>query len=650
MRWAAPVWLNLIWISLGILILLIKSYRQRKNTTIDFELWKRLTKNFDTHKSYTCIVLIMVSLFFLILALARPQYGLKSELIQTRGLEIILAVDVSKSMLAQDLAPNRLKRVQAELNYLIQKLSGHKIGLVAFAGAAAPICPLTLDESAVYLYVEALHTDMLSAKGTAVVSALKNAENMFSKSSLFDRIIILFTDGGEEEEEATEQAQQLEKNGIKVYAIGVGSEEGEPIPVFDKEGHLKGHKKDKEGHVVLSKLNLKLLKDIARITHGEYATLSASGREIDYLVQSLQDLAFQKFEEKILSRYEDRFQWPLGCGIILLLWGWLLGSRKNFWKIWLQNRTSFSRKANILLMTLGWLCCFSQLAWLDSSYDQNQNGIKDYKNKNYDKAHTAFTQAQKKSKDLTPTFNAGLALRRLEKDQDSQKLLEEATLATNKKVRSQAYYTLGNSSFNGQQWNDAIEFYKKALLQDPNYSEAKYNLELAQHYQKQNESQSDQDQDKDKDQKSQDSQSEQNQKSQSQEQDSSTSSRPEDDKDQNSDSKSQEQNPPESDHPDQQNSKTEPKSKPNNPPKENQSQSEQSPAKKDQAQSDLSKAEQKNAGKGQSKENAPDKAQQAGMQEINNILDALDSEEKNLQWSIYQKQSDSDSEDSVNDW
>ncbi|MCK6626796.1 MAG: VWA domain-containing protein [Anaerolineae bacterium] len=270
-----------------------------------------------------------VALALVIVALARPRWGAQVEVVERRGVEIMVALDVSQSMLAEDLKPNRLARAKLEISELMDRLEGNEIGLVVFAGAAYIQFPLTADFSTARFFLEAAHPGMISRTSTNLADALKMAVNGFNEERASQKVIILLTDGEATEsgDEVVEVAQEAANEGVVVYAIGFGSPEGEPIPEYDELGRLTGYKKDRQGETVLTRLDETTLQEIALATNGRYFRASADGREVGFVADAISELQKGELESRFETRGIERFQWFLGLAVLALIISELIPDR-----------------------------------------------------------------------------------------------------------------------------------------------------------------------------------------------------------------------------------------------------------------------------------------------------------------------------------
>jgi Ca-activated chloride channel homolog len=260
-----------------------------------------------------------LALFFLIVALARPQWGNQVEYIERRGVEIMIALDVSESMLAEDFRPNRLARAKLEINELMEQLEGNEMGLVLFSGAAFVQFPLTSDFTTARTFLEAAYPGIISRPGTNLAEAIRISMTGFNEERATQKVIVLLTDGEGTEDDAMTAALEAADRSIIIYTIGFGSPDGEPIPQYDQLGSLIGFKKDQNGETVLTRLDEDSLEQIASMTSGRYFQAMADGREVGFLANEINELQTSELESRFETRGIERFQWFLGIAILALI-------------------------------------------------------------------------------------------------------------------------------------------------------------------------------------------------------------------------------------------------------------------------------------------------------------------------------------------
>ncbi|MBK7858249.1 MAG: VWA domain-containing protein [Archangiaceae bacterium] len=258
-------------------------------------------------------------------ALAQPQCGSHAELTKRRGIDVVVALDASRSMLARDVVPSRLDRARLELNTLLDELKGDRVAIVAFAGDAFIQCPLTSDYSAAKLFLRAVDPEQVPQGGTNIGAALKVAKDVFSNvdRSAKDRVVVLISDGEDLEGDVSAGIDALKELEARVYAVGIGSEQGEPIPILNREGQVAGYRKDKDGSLVLTRLDRAGLTRIAEETHGEffYQPQGVAMGEVAKIIDKLQK---SELESRVTVRYAEVFQPYLAAGLLLLALGMLV--------------------------------------------------------------------------------------------------------------------------------------------------------------------------------------------------------------------------------------------------------------------------------------------------------------------------------------
>jgi Ca-activated chloride channel family protein len=286
------------------------------------ELAGLMLRQWDRRQHLIRRALFILALFFLVLALARPQWGKKTEVSGRLGIDVMIAIDVSKSMLAQDLTPNRLENAKASLNLIIDELAGNRIGLAAFAGTGFVNCPLTTDIGAAKLFLQSIDPDLIPDPGTDIGSAIQACVKAFGKSNN-SKVIILLTDGEELSGSALAAAELAASENIKIFAVGIGSLNGSPIP------DNGGFKKDKEGNLVLSRANPQLLNLLAEKTGGRAFMISQDRTGFQKLFAAISALPKQRLRQSLAYEYQDRFQLFIFLGLVCLAAEMLISERKN---------------------------------------------------------------------------------------------------------------------------------------------------------------------------------------------------------------------------------------------------------------------------------------------------------------------------------
>jgi len=273
-------------------------------------------------------LLYLIALTGMVLALARPQWGVQEQALEQRGLEIMVALDVSESMLAEDITPNRLRRAKLDIRELMQRLRGDALGLVVFSGASFVQFPLTTDISTAQRFLDDAQPSLISRPGTVIGDAIRTALAGFSDNPASDRAILLFTDGEDSETNPEAAARQAAEAGVVIYTIGMGSETGATIPNYDNQGRLIGYKQDRDGNLVTSRLDASSLQNIAEITGGQYFAGDRLGT-LAALEQSLSRLERDTLGEQASAQAIERFQWFLAVSLLCIFIAEMLPAKRQ---------------------------------------------------------------------------------------------------------------------------------------------------------------------------------------------------------------------------------------------------------------------------------------------------------------------------------
>jgi Ca-activated chloride channel family protein len=299
----------------------------------DPELLPRLTAAASPARRALKTLLLLGAVFFLALALARPQWGSRMEMVQRKGVDVVIAVDVSLSMLAEDIRPNRLARSKQEIQRFAEKLDGDRVALVAFAGDAFLQCPLTSDYGAFRVFLDVLEPGLIDAPGTDLGRALEEALKAFPPGVGRHRAIVLLTDGEDHGGRALQVAQEAAKRGVVVHVVGIGSPGGVPIPVEDGSGG-RAYKRDARGQVVSTRLDAELLANIARVTGGELHLAQPGRFELLDVLKKINAMEKRRFDAEQVARLEERFQLPLAIALALLTLEFLISDRRRRRDAW----------------------------------------------------------------------------------------------------------------------------------------------------------------------------------------------------------------------------------------------------------------------------------------------------------------------------
>jgi|TARA_B110000285_G_scaffold235613_1_gene318716 Ca-activated chloride channel family protein len=281
------------------------------------ELLDVLSPNRSKFKPGLKLVTLSLAIFLLVLGLMNPKIGTQLETVKREGVDIVFAIDVSKSMLAEDIAPNRLEKSKRLVSAILNQLASDRIGIIAYAAQAVPQLPITTDYSAGKMFLQALNTEMLSSQGTALDSAIDLSGTFFDDEDQTNRVIFLISDGEDHSEEASNAASRAAALGIKIFTFGVGTEAGAPIPL-KRNGVVESYKKDFDGEVIITKRNQEILEAIAVATDGKYQDGNDTQAVLDFVSEQLKAMDKKEFEAKKFVSYKDRFQ-PLLIGALLFL-------------------------------------------------------------------------------------------------------------------------------------------------------------------------------------------------------------------------------------------------------------------------------------------------------------------------------------------
>lgn len=448
------------------------------------KLWKSIFPSYDQRREKRKHWLSFWALLFLILSWARPQWGIKSEDSLAMGFDLVIAVDVSRSMDVEDIAPSRLGYVKKQLKKIVDALSGDRVALVAFAGSSYVVSPLTSDQGYLSTMIELLEPGMIKNQGTAIAVALKTSGELLleekdgsdAKKSA-TKIVLLVTDGEDHEKDAAKMAGELSARGIEVYFLGVGTDSGGPVPLKNEQGQTVGYKKSRTGETVISKLNVSAIKEIAAGASGKFAVLSPQGNEIANLLQDFGKLDRSGSHIKRRIVKEDRYQIFLAIALLFLI------LELSY------SRTSPQVLSSLALIFLipGWASTEAQATEVDA-YKNNKEGIEAYKSGDFDRAKQKFAEAQAHSP-KKPEFQFNRSVSELSKGENLdgvaqafEDLSREAKSNRNSDLESRAQYNLGHAKMQAKKTDEAVKAYLEAIRASSEKSEvgdlARYNLKM----------------------------------------------------------------------------------------------------------------------------------------------------------------------------
>jgi len=479
MQFAAP---HLLWLLLLLPLLALffwwaaRTRRRRLVQFIQTRLLSALTVGVSPARRKIRLGCLLLAVALLITALARPQYGFDLQKVEQRGLDIVVAIDTSKSMLAEDIAPNRLERAKLAALDLMQQAKPDRLGLVAFAGDAFLECPLTFDNSAFQQCVQTLNVNTLPQGGTAIAAAIQTAQKAFRESDHY-KVLVLLTDGGDNNGGALAAARAAAKAGLKIFTIGVGTPQGDLLRITDANGN-SDYIRDENGDVVKSSLNESLLRQIAAATGGFFLPLRGANTMETLYERGLAPLPKSEGEERLIRRYHEQYHWPLAAAILLLLAEMFLPERRKSTVQSPQSKVEVPAVAalvGILLLPIAVKASPS-------------SALRDYNAGDYTNALEEFSRlAETQTNDLRLVFNAGDSAYRATNFDEAANDFAAATLSPDLHLQEEAFYNLGNVQF--QQAKSAKELdglqagletaeksYEHALTLDTNDTDAAFNL------------------------------------------------------------------------------------------------------------------------------------------------------------------------------
>jgi Ca-activated chloride channel family protein len=325
------IYLGLI-IPILFLVFLIFRRWQKKSIRkyFDINTIKFLSPEISNSKPFLKFIIISIALLMLVISLVNPKIGTELKTVKREGVDIVFAIDVSKSMLAEDIAPNRIIKSKRIISELFNNLGSDRVGIIAYASTAIPVLPITTDFSSARMFLESLNTDMLSSQGTSIAEAINLSKNYFNDENQTNRVLCVISDGEDHEIQNNNLSDIAKEAGITIISIGVGSPNGAPIPIKEND-IVKSYKKDDKGEVVITKLNENILKDMATQTGGIYFKGDNTNSVVSSIVDELKEMDKQEFESKQFVSFKDQFQWFLFVGLFLIILDVVVFERKTYW-------------------------------------------------------------------------------------------------------------------------------------------------------------------------------------------------------------------------------------------------------------------------------------------------------------------------------
>jgi len=472
--------LHLIWLIIPLIGLAIWHLRwqsRQSNTVFNSQILNHIIPFRNPFQDKLRLTLFFVSLGILIIAIANPQIGVKGEKIKGQGLDIMLLLDVSNSMLAEDIQPNRIQRSKYFISKFLDKLKHDRVGLILFAGNSYLQVPLTIDFTSIKMSLPIIDPSQFPSQGTNIGEAVDMAGKTLGLTESKSKAIVIITDGEDHDAEATAAIETAKRNGIKVFAIGVGEEKGAPIPVGGGE-----FKKDEDGNTVMTAFNRGILENLASIGNGSFYHLGQQGNIEEDVVAELNKLEGKDFEEFDFSNFNSYFYWFALAALILICIEFLMPTLDL--KHFLKNTLNTSLLLSLSLISYGQNK--STEGDLKASRTFIRKGNAGYQNNNFDKAELNYRKALAiKPNSRTAQFNLANALYSQQKFQESLEFYEKSLDKNDdKSSRARVLHNIGNAHLKANQLSEAIQSYENALKLNPGDMDTKYNLALAKKQQK----------------------------------------------------------------------------------------------------------------------------------------------------------------------
>ncbi len=512
-RFADPIYLYLLAVIPVLAIIRFLTYRNQKKRLRKFgdpKLLRELMPDVSRFRPAVKFWILQGALALLIVMLARPQFGTKINNEQRVGIETIIAMDISNSMMAEDITPSRLDRSKMMVENLVDHFTNDKIGLIVFAGDAFVQLPITSDYVSAKMFLSSIDPSMMATQGTDIARAIDMATHSFTQEEGIGKAIIVITDGEDHEGGALEAAKAAKDAGMRVYVLGVGSTKGSPIPIPGTGDYMK----DNTGNTVMSALNEDMCRQVAQAGGGAYIHVENNSAAQDQLDKELDKLAKKETTSTVYSEFDEQFQAVAILALLLLILEICIFDRRNP----LIKRLSLfgSKKKAAATMLLLMVAATASAQQADRQYIREGN--KQFRLGQYDKAEVSYRKAvEKNPKNPQAAYNLGNALMAQKKDSAAVQQFEQSTrIETNPMRKAAAYHNMGVICQTHKMYDEAIEAYKNALRNNPNDDETRYNLVLCKHLKKKQDEKQKQNQQNKDDQNKKDDQKKDDKKDQKQ--------------------------------------------------------------------------------------------------------------------------------------
>ncbi len=499
-RFADPIYLYLLAVIPVLAIIRFLTYRNQKKRLRKFgdpKLLRELMPDVSRFRPAVKFWILQGALALLIVMLARPQFGTKINNEQRVGIETIIAMDISNSMMAEDITPSRLDRSKMMVENLVDHFTNDKIGLIVFAGDAFVQLPITSDYVSAKMFLSSIDPSMMATQGTDIARAIDMATHSFTQEEGIGKALIVITDGEDHEGGALEAAKAAKDAGMRVYVLGVGSTKGSPIPIPGTGDYMK----DNTGNTVMSALNEEMCRQVAQAGGGAYIHVENNSAAQDQLDNELDKLAKKETTSTVYSEFDEQFQAVAILALLLLILEICIFDRRN---PLIRRLSLFGSKKKAAATVALLLVALTASAQTDRQYIREGN--KQFRLGQYDKAEVSYRKAvEKNPKNPQAAYNLGNALMAQKKDSAAvQQFEQSARMETNPLRKSAAYHNMGVICQTHKMYDDAIEAYKNSLRLNPNDDETRYNLVLCKHLKKKQDDKQKQNQQNKDDQKNKD--------------------------------------------------------------------------------------------------------------------------------------------------
>jgi len=474
MQFYSPYFLNLLWLVPVLVFFFFASgflnSARLKSFLKTREIQDKLLPHYNRQEWPVRGVLLLSAFLLVVLALAQPQWGEEKKRIERKGVDLIFLLDVSASMLAEDIKPSRVRKAKFEIEAFVKELRGHRIGLLTFAGSSFMQTPLTLDYSAFLIFLSGVDVGHVPDPGTSLGAAIERAVSAFSDEKGMQKALIVFSDGEDHAAQIDSAIALAKQRNVRIYCIGTATGEGAPIPLKNESGVQTAVKKDRSGNIVITKLDRAVLSKVATETGGIYLPATPGEREVDLILKHLASLGEKKLEDRIVTEKEDHYQIFVFIALVLLI---------------LEMLVRRGRSERINVLPVFFFVFIIHSGFISTPQSKVEEGNKNFEEKKYQSAIEKYREVQVKNPDdPAVAYNLATSLYKTDQYQESaahlKKSMETSAKAQDKALQAKIAYNYGNALFRLGDYEGAVEAYKKALEFNPQDQDSKYNLEFIQ--------------------------------------------------------------------------------------------------------------------------------------------------------------------------